>query len=127
GMSCSSCHLDAGRQAHAAPFRGIFADYPLWEGRTRRVIALQDRIAECFLYSMNGTPPAYDSREMIAIAAYIAYLSRTAPHPASVKSGGAIYAAQCAACHGANGAGSAQAHFPPLWGPRSFNDGAGMS
>jgi thiosulfate dehydrogenase len=141
GMSCSSCHLDAGRQAHAAPFRGIFADYPLWEGRTRRMIALQDRIAECFLYSMNGTPPAYDSREMIAIAAYVAYLSRTAPldasdrgfvtvhsaHPADVKSGGAIYAAQCAACHGANGDGNAQAHFPPLWGTHSFNDGAGMN
>lgn len=140
-MSCSSCHLDAGRQAHAAPFSGIFAGYPRWEGRTRRIIALQDRVAECFLYSMNGTPPAYYSREMIAITAYIAYLSRTAPlaasergfvtvrpsHSADVKAGATVYAAQCAACHGANGAGNSQAHFPPLWGPSSFNDGAGMN
>jgi thiosulfate dehydrogenase len=139
-LSCASCHIDAGRTAHAAPFAGIFTRYPQWESRTRRVIALQDRIAECFLYSMNGTPPAYYSREMIAITSYIAFLSRTpiaesdlgfvSVHPAKrpdVKAGATLYAAQCAACHGANGAGNQAAHFPPLWGAKSFNDGAGMN
>ncbi|HXP94448.1 MAG TPA: c-type cytochrome [Candidatus Binatia bacterium] len=140
-LSCASCHLDAGRKAHAAPFRSIVALYPRWESRAHRVVSLQDRIAECFLYSMNGTPPAYYSREMIGIVAYIAYLSRTAPaeasdqgfvkvrppRPADAKAGAVIYAAQCAACHGSGGAGNAQAHVPPLWGPNSFNDGAGMN
>ncbi len=140
-LSCASCHLDAGRKAHAAPFRSIVALYPRWETRAHRVVSLQDRIAECFLYSMNGTPPAYYSREMIGIIAYIAYLSRVAPagspdqgfvtvrpaRPADPKAGAATYAAQCAACHGSGGEGSAQAHIPPLWGPKSFNDGAGMN
>lgn len=30
-------------------------------------------------------------------------------------------------CHAANGAGNPSAGFPPLWGPASFNDGAGMN
>ena len=45
-----------------------------------------------------------------------------------------VYAQSCVACHGANGlgqrvgqAGDGKGYtFPPLWGPDSFNDGAGM-
>jgi thiosulfate dehydrogenase len=38
----------------------------------------------------------------------------------------------CAACHGADGLGQrartgAGYQFPPLWGPDSYNNGAGMS
>jgi thiosulfate dehydrogenase len=105
------------------------------------MIALQDRLAECFLYSMNGRPPDYNSREMIALVAYIAYLSRGTPvgatpdpavkltrflppQRASAARGAVLYAQSCAACHGAKGAGSAV--FPPLWGATSFNSGAGM-
>src|SRR5260370_32349537 len=39
--------------------------------------------------------------------------------------GEAIYAAQCAACHGSEGNGVGST-IPPLWGPESFNDAAGM-
>ena len=50
------------------------------------------------------------------------------PDPARGK---ALFAAKCAACHGATGQGTPGAGgafvFPPLWGPKSFNDGAGMS
>jgi thiosulfate dehydrogenase len=42
-----------------------------------------------------------------------------------VDRGKAIYAEQCAGCHGENGEGRPNV-FPPLWGPDSFNDGAGM-
>jgi cytochrome c len=42
-----------------------------------------------------------------------------------------IYQAQCASCHGDNGEGKKdnQGHiaFPPLWGDKSFNIGAGMA
>jgi thiosulfate dehydrogenase len=41
-----------------------------------------------------------------------------------------VYAANCALCHGADGAGQhavdGTAVFPPLWGNESFNWGAGM-
>ena len=33
----------------------MYGRFPQWNSRAHRVIALQDRIAECFLYSMNGT------------------------------------------------------------------------
>src|SRR5262245_26216431 len=42
-----------------------------------------------------------------------------------------VYAKKCASCHGADGAGVVGAQgemlFPPLWGPQSFNIGAGMA
>jgi thiosulfate dehydrogenase len=141
-MSCEACHPNGGRQAHAESLVGTYAMFPQWNRRSKRFIALQDRIAECFLYSMNGRPPAYYSRDMIAISAYIAWLSHGAPTgvgfpnqkapsvaaagPPNPANGGRIYAAKCASCHGANGNGLALT-YPPLWGPQSFNDKAGMS
>jgi thiosulfate dehydrogenase len=49
--------------------------------------------------------------------------------------GAAVYAQTCAVCHGADGSGKRIGsvgdgkgyEFPPLWGPDSFNDGAGMA
>lgn len=142
-MSCEACHINAGTQARAGSFIGLYGRFPMWNQRSHRVIALQDRIAECFLYSMNGKPPAYASKAMIAIVAYVAWLSRGtpvgAPQPTSdrfieplpsaspdVVRGMALYAQKCAACHQANGAGITGV-FPPLWGPTSFNAGAGMA
>lgn len=78
---------------------------------------------------------------MDAIIAYIQWLSQPKPthEPFSgrglidlptlkpdARHGATIYAAQCAGCHGQDGAGSLPM-MPPLWGPNSFNDGAGMS
>jgi len=143
GMSCAACHVDAGTKAHGGSFLGIYAKFPQWNKRAKRFITLQDRLEECFLYSMNGTPPAPYSREITAMTAYIAWLSRGAivgqgfpnqgfvtvspPNPPDATNGARIYAAQCETCHGADGAGNPTAGFPPLWGPKSFNDGAGMN
>lgn len=147
-MSCSACHVNAGTVKNGLPL-AIAATFPQYNKRSKRFIALQDRLAECFLYSMNGTPPSYSSREMIAMVAYIHWLSRgrtigvkgsTAmwkphiageleklPKPAHVDAarGASLYTAKCSACHQASGAGIS-GRFPPLWGPKSFNDGAGM-
>jgi thiosulfate dehydrogenase len=71
-MACAACHIAAGTQARGGSFIGVYARFPQWNKRARRVITLQDRISECFLYSMNGRPPAYTSKAMIAIVAYIA-------------------------------------------------------
>ena len=43
--------------------------------------------------------------------------------------GQAVFQAHCALCHGANGQGQRVGDtqvFPPLWGPQSYNWGAGM-
>jgi thiosulfate dehydrogenase len=140
-MSCAACHPNVGRVPQQGSFLGLYAKYPQWNKRAHRFIALQDRIAECFLYSMNGKPPAYSSKEMIAMTAYIAFLSRgavvgsgfadqeppalTATVP-NAKNGSELYAARCSACHGAGGNGLG-VEYPPLWGADSFNDKAGMS
>ncbi|HEY5426589.1 MAG TPA: c-type cytochrome [Candidatus Tumulicola sp.] len=142
-MSCEACHVAAGTKARGGSFVGTYATFPQWNRRAHRVITLQDRLAECFLYSMNGRPPAYASKEMVAMVAYIAWLSRGTPVGAaerasdrfavplpqrspSVARGVALYTTKCAACHQANGQGISGT-FPPLWGARSFNGGAGMS
>lgn len=140
-MDCAACHVNAGMKPRGGSFVGIAAQFPQWNTRAKRVISLQDRLAECFLYSMNGRPPAYNSREMEAMVAYITYLSRgsklgSKPDPAvriahfnppstpDPKRGAQIYTQKCSMCHGANGAGSTG--YPPLWGATSFNNGAGM-
>lgn len=142
-MSCAACHIDAGTKPRGGSFVGVYGRFPQWNKRAHRVIALQDRIAECFLYSMNGKAPAYNSKAMIAIVAYIAWLSRGTPigakQPTSdryieplpaatpdVRRGAALYAQRCVACHRSRGQGMSGI-YPPLWGNRSFNSGAGMA
>jgi thiosulfate dehydrogenase len=102
--------------------------------------------------SMNGRALARDSAEMVAMVSYVTSLEarframgesqREAIEPApfimpdraaDVGAGERVFADRCAICHGADGAGlrastdpAAGYVFPPLWGPDSFNDGAGM-
>lgn len=141
-MSCSACHLQGGTKARGGSLVGIYARFPQYNKRAQRVIALQDRIAECFLYSMNGRPPAYQSKEMVALVAYLASISAgtpvgtpqepaagydkfAPPSPPEQKRGSTLYAQKCSMCHQANGTGIS-GQFPPLWGSKSFNSGAGM-
>ena len=148
GLDCTSCHLNAGTVAYAAPLVGLWGVFPEYEARSDRVETLADRINDCFLRSMNGRPLPVDGREMRALLAYTAWLSTGVPTGSSVEGRGfanlaapprkpdadrgkAVYAQQCAACHGAEGGGvhTADGTFaiPPLWGPESFNTGAGMA
>jgi thiosulfate dehydrogenase len=142
-LTCADCHVAAGMLPRGGSFVGTYGRFPQWNRRAHRVIALQDRIAECFLYSMNGKAPAYNSKAMIAIVAYIAWLSRGTPIGAkqtasdsfvvplpsaspSVARGKTLYEHRCAECHQAGGGGVGSV-YPPLWGARSFNQGAGMA
>jgi thiosulfate dehydrogenase len=142
-LTCADCHIAAGMLPRGGSLVGTYARFPQWNRRAHRVIALQDRIAECFLYSMNGKAPAYNSKAMIAIVAYIAWLSRGTPigakppasdsfvvtlpsAPPDIERGKALYRQRCAQCHQPDGGGVGSV-YPPLWGARSFNQGAGMA
>ena len=140
-MNCADCHLQSGRAPYSSPMVGLAHIFPTYNERAGGVIPLFRRIQQCFARSENGRPPALDSTEMKALLAYIGWLSPAgsagqAPHGRGLKSlpklhgdasrGAAIYTRQCAACHGADGAGVPPI-LPPLWGPGSYNDGAGMS
>ena len=148
GLACTSCHLNGGTVAYAAPMVGLWGVFPEFVARSDRVETLADRINDCFLRSMNGRPLPVDGNEMRALLAYTAWLSTGVPTGSSVagrgfanleapprapdeRRGEQVYAQQCAACHGADGGGLRVANggyaMPPLWGPQSFNDGAGMA
>lgn len=139
-LSCASCHAEGGTQPFASPMVGVPGTFPQFSERAKRNISLEDRIEECFVRSENGSPIATDGREMRQIKAYIDWIStsRTGQRKFTGKGlvklpdlipdpehGAAIYAAQCAGCHGDRGQGRWPI-APPLWGVESFNDGAGM-
>lgn len=145
-LNCTSCHLKNGTDPTAASLIGVAAAYPAWSPRENSVITLEDRILNCFMRSCHGVRPPLGSDVSVAIAAYITWLSTNQPiemnpvrpagphaiprlnvdiRRADQQRGAALYAARCAACHADQGQGDAE--YPPLWGPMSFNDGAGLA
>ncbi len=147
GLRCANCHLDAGSKAGAAPLWAAYVNFPAFRKKNGEVNSFQKRVQECFLYSMNGRPPLLGSKELIAIESYAFFMAKglpvgesppgrgfpaiaAPPQPASFARGRSVYRQICAQCHGPQGAGQAIAGgtpIPPLWGPRSYNWGAGMA
>lgn len=150
-LACSNCHLDGGMRPFASPFVGVWGTYPNFRGRDNILGTLEDRINGCMERSMNGRPLPVDSREMKAMLAYIKFVNKQVPigekvegqglaamtfpdRAADLQKGGIVFRQQCSSCHGENGQGLRKGDpgdgqgylYPPLWGPDSFNDGAGM-
>lgn len=146
GLNCANCHLDNGRKADSAPLWAAYVLYPAYRKKTGLVDTMQSRIQGCFLYSMNGKQPAADSKEITALVTYSYWLASSAPtgvrlpgqgfgkiaNPAQTPDlvrGSVVFNNNCALCHGADGQGTKANGvyaFPPLWGPDSYNWGAGM-
>jgi len=158
GMACTNCHMNAGQRERSMPLVNIAGVFPEYNRRSGRLFSLGDRVTDCFLRSENATGgpltaeelPTPTSSEVLAISAYLTWLSRDAPmwkNPAwrgqnaipaaalvpieklDVKKGEAIYTDRCATCHGPDGQGVqiGDKIAGPLWGPRSWNDGAGAA
>jgi thiosulfate dehydrogenase len=140
-LACSDCHIQSGTAAYASPMINLSGLFPMFNNRAGHVISIQNRIQECFSRSEAGRPLPEDSGEMLALVAYIDWLSRDGVKGKAYKgrglvklpaltgdpvSGKSIYASQCAGCHGSNGAGVPPV-LPAVWGPDSYNDGAGMN
>jgi thiosulfate dehydrogenase len=139
-LNCTSCHLDEGRRADAAPLVGSFARYPKYMDRSGAVVPIEDRVNYCFTRSLAGSKLPPDSREMQDIVAYLSYISKGVPVGEHVRGEGmpampplmgdsargrALFADNCTRCHGDNGAGMGP--IPALWGPTSFSVGASMA
>jgi thiosulfate dehydrogenase len=106
-LTCQNCHLKAGAQPYSMPLTGVWGQFPQYRGREGEVGTLEDRINGCMERSMNG-------------------------RAADLAHGQQVYQQVCATCHGKDGLGQRAAsgsgyQFPPLWGPDSYNNGAGMS
>src|SRR5579871_3745460 len=151
-LNCGSCHLGTGTEPGTLTLLLVTEHYPRFAARSATKTDIEDRINECMTRSLNGQALSRKSPEMIAMASYIRSLGarnaamgttqrkaqepaafKTPDRAASLKSGKQVFGERCAICHGTEGAGllatSNPVHgyvFPPLWGPDSFNDGAGM-
>jgi thiosulfate dehydrogenase len=154
-LSCGNCHLNAGQRERALPLVGVAASFPEYNKRQGVIISLEDRIVGCFLRSLNGTGrkggrPDASSSEVLALSAYISWLSAGTPHASEIawrghntipkknllpvrsldaKRGKELFLERCSTCHGEDGQGVAIGDKKPgpLWGPRSWNDGAGAA
>ena len=149
-LTCGNCHLNAGQRDRALPLLGVAATFPQYRRRDDRLVSLEDRIGGCFKRSMNGTAPPHDHEITIALDAYITWLAsgfavgerpewlgrNTIPVEARIpieeidlERGRQLYTIQCAACHAPDGQGIdlGLAKPGPLWGDRSWNDGAGAA
>jgi len=155
-VSCANCHLNAGQRERALPVVGVAGMFPEYNNRAARLISLADRVVDCFMRSENATGrgeadlPSPTSKEVLAVNAYLSWLARghsvgtnppwrgrnaivadklTPVGAIDLRAGQTIYEERCVSCHGADGQGVqiGDKKAGPLWGPDSWNDGAGAA
>jgi thiosulfate dehydrogenase len=148
-LTCQNCHLKAGTQPYAVPLIGVWGQFPQYRGREGEVGTLEARINGCLERSMNGHTMPLEGAEMKAYLAYMKWLSTGVPdgarlvgagtksikepgRAADLTKGAKVFAASCASCHGDEGLGLRTTkdggyQYPPLAGPDTYNNGAGMT
>jgi thiosulfate dehydrogenase len=141
-ISCGSCHLSGGTMSYGIALVGASGWFPMYSDRAKRDIMLEDRIQECVTRSENGTPLPHGGPEVTALISYMTWISQQGAAEGIIPvrgvdakmptlqgdatRGEAIYKEQCSGCHGADGNG-VPGILPALWGPGSYNNGAGMN
>ncbi|MGO1500321.1 MAG: c-type cytochrome [Marinobacter sp.] len=152
-LACANCHLDAGRRPGSAPMWAASGMYPTYRGKNKMINTMEDRINGCFTFSMNGAqspsggPPPPGHQIYKDLESYFDWLATGAPNLVDLPGSGyptpdepeagydpargeKVFEAQCAVCHGDDGQGRQDMNgryaFPALWGPGSYNWGAGM-
>jgi thiosulfate dehydrogenase len=150
-LECRNCHFNAGQVKNTYNLVGVANRYPYVDKATGQSTSLADRVNGCFIRSMNGRPMPENSHHMKSILAYLNWISKgvpkdiegvdikdvgkidRAPDPVRGKS---VFADNCMSCHADGGLGvlkNREIHggvkyiIPPIAGPDSFNDAAGMS
>lgn len=147
GMNCQNCHLDAGSKPFGNNYFGVQSMYPQMRARSGSLETIPKRINDCFQRSLNGQPLDSTSREMLAIMAYMRWPGTGVPkgekpkgsglkdvpfldRAADPEKGRLVYQAKCTSCHGPDGQGlpmpESARWYPPLWGEKSYNEGAGL-
>lgn len=150
-LSCNNCHLAGGRKIGAGSFVGVYNRFPQFRGRENKIGSLEERINGCMERSMNGRMMDEKSPEMQAMIAYMKWLSEEVPEveeqkykgyvsveipdfKADTSIGKQVYQRHCIVCHQSDGKGipipGAEFSgylYPPIGGPDSYNNGAGMN
>jgi sulfur-oxidizing protein SoxA len=73
GKACSDCHGDA-----RASMEGVAARYPAFDKTLGHPVNLEQRINLCRARHQQATPLAYESRDLLALTAFVAQQSRGA-------------------------------------------------
>jgi sulfur-oxidizing protein SoxA len=111
GKSCADCHGDA-----SASMKGAAARYPAFDTTRGQPVDLEQRINICRGERQNATPLPFESRELLALTAFIARQSRGMPIEQNdprmqpvIASGRALFEGRqgqlnlsCAQCHNDN-------------------------
>jgi thiosulfate dehydrogenase len=148
GMNCQNCHLDAGRKSWGNNYGAVASTYPKFRDRSGSTETIFKRVSDCMERSLNGKTLDSNSMEMKAMIAYIEWVGHTVEkgkspvgsgiqppsyldRAASPEKGNLVYVSKCQSCHGADGEGvmavdGKSYSYPPLWGPNSYNTGAGL-
>lgn len=148
GMNCQNCHLNAGTAPLGNNYAAVASTYPKVRARSGQSEDIPKRINDCFERSLNGKALDVNSKEMIAMVAYMEWLGKDVPKGETPKGTGiyevpfldraadpvrgkVVYAQQCQSCHMEDGQGMMKPDktayvYPPLWGEHSYNDGAGL-
>jgi sulfur-oxidizing protein SoxA len=74
GRSCADCHGDA-----ASTMKGVAARYPSFDAGEGRPVNLEQRILACRRNHQQAPPVGWESRELLALTAYVARQSRGMP------------------------------------------------
>jgi len=72
--ACADCHGDA-----RATMKGVAARHPAFDPARRRPVSLEQRINACRADRQQAPPLAWESRELLALTAYVARQSRGLP------------------------------------------------
>jgi thiosulfate dehydrogenase len=149
GLNCQNCHLDAGARIYSNAMVDVSTVYPTFRPRSGIVESIEFRVNDCMMRSMNGQPLDSGGREMEAIVAYLKWLGNGMPKELATRpewnledlpyldraadpaKGEIVFLNKCSTCHGTDGMGLPHADssgyvYPPLWGPDSYNTGAGL-
>lgn len=124
-----------------------------YSARSNRYLDMKNRIHDCTIRSMDGNKQLPDdSYELLSMVEYMKWLGTgllvsdwnlvtpkggnnisagTLSRAADPVRGKTVYENNCAACHGYTGDGVFNSDnntyiYPAVWGPNSFNHGAGM-
>ncbi len=147
-MNCTNCHQHAGTKPFSFNLMQSHERYPQYRARENTVITLAQRVNNCVERPHNGKPLPLESKEMIAILAYLKWINSfvvkkdtvvgaknlSVQFPsiaASSERGAQLYTTHCQRCHGADGEGiytadSSGYTYPPLWGKWAYQPGSSM-
>jgi thiosulfate dehydrogenase len=148
GMNCQNCHLNSGKKIFGNNYSAVASTYPKFRARSGTIETIEKRVNDCIERSLDGKPLHPASKELKAFVAYISWVGKdvekgiTPPgaglwnlppldRAASPEKGKKIFLRHCVLCHGKDGQGvkhdaRSEWKYPPLWGPLSYNTGAGL-